>query len=453
MCWKRSSVNIMRAAMAAFLVPYCWSTTWGSGSRQQSAPPQKQKSERFGSSLDRLKWDQRNSRATEKEPKREAKTDEDVLKLSALLVVVNALVTDGSGRPVSGLAKDDFSIEEDGRKQEVAVFSRGDQDAVPRKIILIIDRSGSERAYLESSLQAAKKLVDDLHAQDQMAIITDDVELVVSFTADKARLQASLDRLGGPGTTRGSGSAGGSRTAVFHSRSLQFSALFAALRELVKDDGSRHIIIFQSDGDEAPTLRDQPDAGDYIWNMPRRNFGLADIMAAAERSTAMIYAIIPSERLLGLSPEELQEHGRQMLDRMERARFSSEREYQAYTSTHPMSDAKVKLFAGRFAAGQDAAHRVASLTGGWSSYLERPDQAESIYSDILSDINHRYVLGYYPSDRSPADTSPADTSPADTPAEIRKGKNQPIRPRHLKVTVKGHSEYGVRARDSYLPPS
>src|SRR5215471_7104855 len=420
MSWKRSSVIVIPAAAAALLTQYCWSAALGGPPHPRSgALAQKQKSERFGSSLDRLKWDSRNNRAAEKEPEREPRAGQDVLKLSSLLVVVNALVADGGGRPVTGLARDDFSIEEDGRQQEVAVFSRGDQDTVPRKIILIIDRSGSERAYLESSLRAAKKLVDDLHAQDQMAIITDDVELVVSFTADKARLKASLDRLGGPGTTRGSGSAGGSRTAVFHSRSLQFSALFAALRELVKDDGSRHIIIFQSDGDEAPTLRDQPDAGDYIWNMPRRNFGLADIMAAAERSTAMIYAIIPSERLLGLSPEELQEHGRQMLDRMERARFGSEREYQAYTSTHPMSDAKVKLFAGRFAAGQDAAHRVAELTGGWSSYLERPDQAESIYSDILSDINHRYVLGYYPSDRSPADTSPADT-----PAEIRKGKNQ-----------------------------
>ena len=438
MSWKRSSVIVIPAAAAALLTQYCWSAALGGPPHPRSgALAQKQKSERFGSSLDRLKWDSRNNRAAEKEPEREPRAGQDVLKLSSLLVVVNALVADGGGRPVTGLARDDFSIEEDGRQQEVAVFSRGDQDTVPRKIILIIDRSGSERAYLESSLQAAKKLVDDLHPQDQMAIITDDVELVVGSTADKTRLKTALDRLGGQGSARGGGSAGVSRTAVFHSRSLQFSALFATLRELVKDDGSRYIIVFQSDGDEAPTFRDQPDAGDYIWNMPRRNYGLADILGAAERSSAIIYTIIPSERLLGLSQEELQEHGRQMLEQMERARFSSEREYQNYTGTHPMSDAKVKLFAGRFAAGQDAARRVAELTGGWSSYLERPDQAESIYSEILSDINHRYVLGYYPSDSGP---------------QIGKGGNQPVRPRHLKVTVKEHPEYVVRARDSYLPP-
>jgi len=225
---------------------------------------------------------------------------------------------------------------------------------------------------------------------------------------------------------------GGSRTAVFHSRSLQFSALFAALRELVKDDGSRHIIIFQTDGDEAPTLRDQPDAGDYVWNMPRRNYGLGDIYAAAQRSNAMIYTIIPSERLLGLSPADLLSRGRLMLERMERARFSSERDYENYIDAHPMSDAKVRLFTARFASGQDAARRVAELTGGWAGYLERPEEASSIYQDILSDMNRRYVIGYYP---------------VDTGASGRG-----MRLRHLKVTVKAHPEYILRGRDSYLPP-
>src|SRR5262249_29330278 len=206
-----------------------------------------------------------------------------------------------------------------------------------------------------------------------------------------------------------------------------------ALRELVEDDGSRHIIIFQSDGDEAPTLRDQPDAGDYVWNMPRRNYGLADIYAAAQRSNAMIYTIIPSERLLGLSTADLMERGRSMLERMERARFASEPDYQSYAIAHPLPDAKVKLFVERFATGQNAARKVAELTGGWAVYLERPDQAAAIYSDILSDMNQRYVIGYYPSD-----------------PDRDRGRNPRLR--HLKTTVRAHPEYTVRGRDSYLPP-
>jgi hypothetical protein len=275
--------------------------------------------------------------------------------------------------------------------------------------------------------------VDDLLASDQMAIVTDDVELIVGYTADKSILKDTLDRLGSRVRPVGHASVSGSKTAVFHSRSLQFTALFAALRELVKDDGSRHIIIFQTDGDEAPTLRDQPDAGDYVWNMPKRNYGLADIYAAAQRSTAMIYTIIPSDRLTGLAPAELLEHGRLMLERMERARFNSDRDFESYMNTHPMSDAKVKLFTDRFAGGQYAATRIAELTGGWASFLERPEQAASTYSSILADMNHRYVIGYYPSD-------------------VAQGSIQRARPRHLKITVKLHPEFIVRGRDSYLPP-
>jgi hypothetical protein len=106
-------------------------------------------------------------------------------------------------------------------------------------------------------------------------------------------------------------------------------------------------------------------------------------------------------------------------------------------TTHPLSDAKVKLFTERFAQGQYAAQRVAELTGGWALYLERPEQAAAIYSGILSDMNHRYVIGYYPSD-----------DPHDSSLTGARG----VGLRHLKITVKTHPEYIVRGRDSYLPP-
>lgn len=424
--------NYLWTVIAALVLLAHWGLPSSSGEHLSQSTPHKPKPERFGSSLDRLKWDSAANHAIEKDRKTEA-AGTDVLRLSTLLVVLNTLVTDSRSRPVAGLTRDDFTVLEDGQPQEISVFSGGNEGTVARKLLLIIDRSGSERAYLESSLEAAKRLVADLLPSDQMAIVTDDVEMIVSYTADKMKLKIALDGLGSGGRAPTRSGESGPKSAAFHSRSMQFTALFAALRELVKDDGSRHVTIFQTDGDEAPTFRDQPDAGDYIWNMPRRNYGLADIYSAAQRSNAMIYTIIPSEKLLGLGPGELLERGRLLLERMERARFNSEREYVSYSIAHPISDAKVKLFAGRFAAGQLAAERVAEMTGGWASYLEHPEQAASIYSAILSDMNHRYVIGYYPSDNHTASA-------------------QGGRLRHLKIAVKSHPEYIVRGRDSYLPP-
>jgi hypothetical protein len=88
-----------------------------------------------------------------------------------------------------------------------------------------------------------------------------------------------------------------------------------------------------------------------------------------------------------------------------------------------------KLYAEIFRRGQVATVRVASLSGGWSAWLENPAQAAQIYSQILSDINNRYIIGYYPTDSA------------------RDGKFH-----NVTIEVKGHPEYQVHGRSSYYAP-
>jgi VWFA-related protein len=54
-----------------------------------------------------------------------------VIKENVRRVVVDVVVTDASGRPVRGLARDDFSVEEDGRAQRVLSFDVHDFDVTP----------------------------------------------------------------------------------------------------------------------------------------------------------------------------------------------------------------------------------------------------------------------------------------------------------------------------------
>jgi len=76
---------------------------------------------------------------------------------------------------------------------------------------------------------------------------------------------------------------------------------------------------------------------------------------------------------------------------------------------------------------QQAAEGVADLTGGQTFFLEQPDQAADIYSRILSDVNRRYVIGYYPTNKA------------------TDGKR-----RQVAIEVRNHLDYIVQGRKSYI---
>src|SRR5204862_6230783 len=116
-------------------------------------------------------------------------------RIETSLVVCDVLVTDQRGRPERNLKPTDFAISEDGVPQQVGLLSVGDSANLSRSIVLIIDYSRSQYPYIADSIEAAKILVDELGPHDQMAIITDDVELLVGFTSDKRDLKQALDSL------------------------------------------------------------------------------------------------------------------------------------------------------------------------------------------------------------------------------------------------------------------
>jgi len=357
------------------------------------------------------------------------------------LVLLDVLVTDRTGtRAVGGLTKDDFVVVEDGRPQELSFFALGDDaQKLPRSIVLILDRSQSQLAYIEASVEAAKKLVNQLAPTDEMAIVTDDVQLALGFTRDKKRLKSALESLKNY-TLEG-----------YKTRSLQFSALLATLRELVDVEKRRAVIILQTDGDEVAKLGRIPSVSGgqgspYAHDMD-------DVYAEAERSRARIYSVVPNERLLGLPAEEVARHVRVTQEKRRAAQekygdmwygmrrlppekqegpvtpppaFAALGTPEALQKMRERREKMEKLAVEVLVEGQAAATRVAELTGGWASFLERPEDADAVYGRILADINRRYVLGYYPTNKT------------------LDGKL-----RQLKIEVRGHPEYLVQGRQSY----
>lgn len=411
----------------------------------QSPVPERQKPKLkdFGSSLKRLKWNPETNTAVRTEPKKRKTTDEDdVVRVETTLVVSDVLVLDKEWRPVLGLMREDFIVTEDGKPQEVGAFALGDDAKIGRSIVLIMDYSGSQLPFIETSVKAAKTLVDKLSPRDSMAIVTDDVELLVDFTRDKQLLKEKLDSLEKKATT------GGPTSRRKFGRSKQYSALMATLNEAFDHEDQRPVIVFQTDGDELSLLRNAirdapifpPDrreqAQKYLQFLQKyykdnvTEFSLQDVYKAAENSRATIYTIIPGYRLTGLSPDKQvekykanRERTLSVWDIKPEARARAEEDFRR------LSAENLKQMIDRAVNVQLALAGVAKITGGWHDFLEDPSQADTIYSLIFSDINRRYVVGYYPTNKE------------------RDGKR-----RKVNVELRGHAEYVVWGRKSYYAP-
>ena len=411
----------------------------------------------FGSSLKKLKWDPETNRTTEVQNPRGPNTDDDVIKIDTLLVAADLLVLDKQGNTVRGLAANDFSITEDGVPQQVGHFILGDTSGISRSIVLIIDYSGSQFPYIKNSVAAAKVLVDELKPSDHMAIVTDDVQMLIDFTNDKRELKKKLDSL----VERSKGSdgflgIGGTRRRF--GNSAQYSALMATLKEAFNREDQRPIIIFQTDGDEAMYLRnsiveptvppgtplpllarvqEEVEQRKKLQRAGITEFSLDDVYQTVEKSRATIYTIIPGAKLIGLSPAQLvqtrkTEDERAVNEMLPTLRKESREAFLQREEARKslVTDDMIKARAEEDLRVQQALAAVAPLAGGWTDFLERPEQAQTIYSRILSDINQRYIIGYYPANK------------------LLDGKRHAI-----KFEVKGHPEYTIVGRKSYYTPS
>jgi VWFA-related protein len=383
---------------------------------QEPSPEKKVKRKKFGSSLKRLKWDSKRQLLVDSDKSADALSDsEHAIKLNTLLVVFDTLVVDrSSSRIITGLTKNDFIVTEDDHPQQVATFMLGNDESLPRSIVLIIDWSASQIPYFDKSLTAARSLIDHLGPKDEIALVTDDVELLMDFTRDKARLNSALDSF-----AKRTKAGREPKERKFQGHSHQFSALFATLRELTISPERRLMIIFQTDGDEAPRFRDQSRFGALNPNSPA--YGLSDIFSAAEKSRATIYSVITNERLAGLPEDEMLARGRKILESINPTYMNG---------PNAPSEDILRLYLSNMAKGQIAMVEAAALTGGWAEYLEKPEDAQAIYSHILSDINQRYVIGYYPTNAA------------------RDGGL-----RRVKIAVRDHPEYQTLGRKIYYAPS
>ncbi len=117
---------------------------------------------------------------------------QETLKVDITLVSVPVIVSDRQGRYVGGLQQQDFTLYEDGVKQEISFFAANEE---PLTVALLLDTSQSTKDVLNDIRHAAKDFVKKLRPQDRAMIVSFDheVTLLTDLTADHKKLEQGIE--------------------------------------------------------------------------------------------------------------------------------------------------------------------------------------------------------------------------------------------------------------------
>jgi Ca-activated chloride channel family protein len=176
-------------------------------------------------------------------------------------VAVYATVTNAQGRLVPDLSRDDFAIDDNGKRQVLTLFSN---DTQPITVVMLLDRSGSMLPNFDLEEQAAEAFVRAMGPADRARIGSFSTRIQVDppeFTSDRDELLKILrNDLQKEGPTP------------------LWNAVDTGIDKLLLEQGRRVVLVF-TDGVDMPA----PFAG--------HNTSLKDVMKRAEEENVMVYAI------------------------------------------------------------------------------------------------------------------------------------------------------------------
>jgi VWFA-related protein len=156
-----------------------------------------------------------------------------VLSSDVELVLLDVSVKDSRGGFASGLFKDHFKVQENGKQQKISIFSSED---VPVTVGLVIDHSGSVRPKRPEVITAALSLVQKSNPKDELFLVnfSDRVWLGlpegIDFTDDVQLLRRSM------------------LSARMAGRTALYDGLKRALEHAAKGKREKKTLILISDG-------------------------------------------------------------------------------------------------------------------------------------------------------------------------------------------------------------
>ena len=397
-----------------------------------------------------------------------------VFRSTVDLVQVDVVVVDKSGQAVRGLKAADFQLFDRQRPQVVVAFDEVSSAAAThtsapalasikkdvadnrsaqsqRLVILVVDDLHIYRGRTDQAKALARQIVDAIGPDASMALLFTSGEHSTEVTEDRAELLAAVETLRARQTVRRPHAANdnqavpnldpemsdATRLALlagvgsgqdFFDNLAQYKTLEDAARLIGSDSVRRKAFVMLSEGIDkdltgmfdtsatpcdlnSPAPRSTP-AGPQRGSAPcYHDHALRDMMASLRRSNVTTYVIDPRGHV---SPQDLALEN-----------FPSPPGMLATIEGTPADDDSPVRWNNPVRKAQDGLGLLAEASVGFA-ITDTNDFAGGL-ARVIDDLDHYYLLGFYPSDPD--------------------GKDY----RQLEVKVAGHPEWILRFRKSYLP--
>ncbi len=355
------------------------------------------------------------------EPKKETpgsteEVDEgDVVRVDTQLVSLPAVVTDGAGRPLSGLKPENFRILEDGQPQSIANFGTTE---TPFEIALLLDTSGSTRDDLALIRSAANSFIGALRQGDRVGILAFNtartvaqpiatVEVLAPLTDDREALRAAIENLG---ASQG--------TPYYDALERVADGIF---REAPKDDvRGRRAVVALTDGVDSSSNSDFAAA-----KMKLSRAGIACYFIQVNTEDFVEDRLMKDcqdDGQLSLSQKQIQRYRQLFFPKAKAESFNS------FCQMGPFE--RMSISRDLYNLARREMDDLAHVSGGRSFVAATLSDARAAFARVAADIGTLYSLGYYPTNKA------------------RDGKF-----RSIKLEIRGLKEKAqIRSRDGYYAP-
>ncbi len=277
-----------------------------------------------------------------------AAQDDDPVRVDSSIVRVNVGVVDDRGRSITTLDRSNFTVYEDGVKQDI---SRFEASAAPFSVVMMLDMSGSTRSFRQNIQMAATRFLDALGPNDRLAVVEfyTKVNLLNDFTSDRRTAFQSISVANGSGETD------------------LYKALLFSLGKLAGEKNRRKAIVVLTDG----------------------------VDTDAQNADRKALEMLKTEQIPTALKAETNEALRRVLDRADVQGVT------IYPLALPTGDpARLADPTPRQIAMYTAARArlklVADRTGGTLNSIRRLEEMGTLYALVAADLRTLYTLEYQP---------------------------------------------------------